>query len=116
MRLCVCGHEKERHRHHRAGLDCGTCGRDLCPKFHSATVLRSPVPRSLRRGVKRMIASLFAVSAMLAGCAQEPATSIPTTPEGRSLDFAQLGDLLTGNTAPTWQPRNLEELMTGGPS
>lgn len=28
-----CGHPRERHEHYRAGDDCGTCGRAVCPAY-----------------------------------------------------------------------------------
>lgn len=33
---CICGHERDRHEHYRAGTDCGSCGRVRCPRFRKA--------------------------------------------------------------------------------
>jgi hypothetical protein len=30
---CTCGHPFHVHVHHRAGKDCGICGRDVCDHF-----------------------------------------------------------------------------------
>lgn len=35
-RLCVCGCVEDNHEHHRAGSDCGKCGRFACPHFRPA--------------------------------------------------------------------------------
>lgn len=31
--VCRCGHLRDVHEHLRAGSDCGTCGRQLCPAY-----------------------------------------------------------------------------------
>ena len=32
---CTCGHPAALHQHHRAGTDCGECGRIRCPHYLS---------------------------------------------------------------------------------
>jgi hypothetical protein len=35
-----CGHNEDKHTHYRAGSDCGTCGREVCPAYRTpATVM-----------------------------------------------------------------------------
>ena len=33
LRRCACGHVADTHQHYRAGSDCGTCGRETCPRY-----------------------------------------------------------------------------------
>jgi len=31
--LCVCGHPRSAHEHHRAGTECAFCGPEVCPRW-----------------------------------------------------------------------------------
>lgn len=32
---CICGHPEEFHTHYRAGMDCGQCGKTVCPAYRT---------------------------------------------------------------------------------
>ncbi len=42
---CRCGHDREAHRHHRPGSDCGSCGGAGCPRFRPVHPVRYAAAR-----------------------------------------------------------------------
>lgn len=59
--LCLCGHIRQAHDHHRPGTDCGACGKTICPEFWFA-IADPKLPRCwkarhhLRRAIRWLIA------------------------------------------------------------
>ncbi len=51
--LCVCGHARAVHGHHRAGTDCGIDGPKRCASFRHATPLVARVLERVRRPAGR---------------------------------------------------------------
>lgn len=45
--VCLCGHGRDAHVHHRSGTDCGICRDGVCGRYRANTLLRRVLGRLL---------------------------------------------------------------------
>jgi hypothetical protein len=50
MPVCKCGHDRDAHRHYRAGSDCGRCGSANCERYRP----RAPWTTRLRNLIRKV--------------------------------------------------------------
>lgn len=80
---CTCGHPAALHQHHRAGTDCGECGRIRCPHYLSLAerddrYLTWPQRHALAESDAHMYRNLAALAPFARSGERIAATRIPT--------------------------------------